>query len=191
MRAMSREMIGVLLALLLILLSAALFGAYLVYARRLERKRKIALILEGVDLLARWRYTPEEWRAVEEEFGWEGRGGAGEAFITQSAIYVRGGSGERLIELGGVVVTHASYSGVAGSPLKLRVRWRVVTSQADGADEISYFKEDYRLPVPARHGEDAKRVAAFFTARLESNLDAYAAVVPEDEPISLFGKDGF
>jgi hypothetical protein len=45
--------------------------------------------------------------------------------------------------------------------------------------------------VPIRNRDDAARVAAFFTARIENNLDAYTAVVPDDEPISLFGKDSF
>jgi hypothetical protein len=45
--------------------------------------------------------------------------------------------------------------------------------------------------VPIRNRDDAARVAAFFTAQLENNLAAYTAVVPDDEPISLFGKDSF
>ena len=102
-------------------------------------------------------------------------------------------SGDRLIELGGdgKVVTYAAYRGEEGSPLKLRVRWRIVRRYQDRGDEVKYFKEDHRIPVPLKYKEEAQRVADFFTAKLEANLNAYTAVVPDDEPISLFGKDSF
>jgi len=45
--------------------------------------------------------------------------------------------------------------------------------------------------VPLREKDTAQKVVDFFTARLQNNLDAYTAVVPDDEPISLFGKDSF
>ena len=77
------------------------------------------------------------------------------------------------------------------SPLKLRLRWKVVRQDTDGRSEVKYYKEDLRIPVPLAHYEEAKRVADFFTARIENNLEAYTALVPDDEPISLFGKDSF
>lgn len=61
----------------------------------------------------------------------------------------------------------------------------------DRADEVKYYREDYRIPVPPRWREEAPRVADFFTARLENNLEAYAEVVSDDEPLSIFGKDSF
>lgn len=61
----------------------------------------------------------------------------------------------------------------------------------DRSAEVKYYKEDYRVPVPLRYREEAERVVDFFVTRLENNLEAYTAVVPDDEPISLFGKDSF
>jgi hypothetical protein len=118
----------------------------------------------------------------------------GHCYISPSSIYIKNDSQDRLIDLNndGKVVTHASYRGADGSsPLKLRVRCRVVTTDENGNEQIKYFKEDYRIPVPIRNRNDAARVADFFTAKLENNLAAYTAVVPDDEPISLFGKDSF
>jgi hypothetical protein len=181
--------------LILVLLGVALLGSFL-YARRRKRNATVAEMLSGDTLLAAWTYDPDEWRrAVEEEYTWiRNKDGVGHFYISASGIYVRNDSQDRLIDLSsdGKVVTHASYRGADGSsPLKLRVRWRVVRRYEDRPDEVKYFKEDYRIPVPFRNRDDAARVAAFFTARIENNLDAYTAVVPEDEPISLFGKDSF
>ena len=153
-------------------------------------------MLSGTNLLAAWTYDPDEWRqAVEEEYTWiRNKNGIGHCYISASSIYIKNDSQDRLIDLSndGKVVTHASYRGAdSNSPLKLRVRWRVVTRYEDRADEVKYFKEDYRIPVPVRNRADAARVADFFTAKLENNLAAYTAVVPDNEPISLFGKDSF
>jgi hypothetical protein len=178
-----------------VLLGVAVVGSIL-YARRRERRARVAEMLAGTDLLAAWTYAPDEWRrAVEEEYTWvKSKDGVGQCYISPTAIYVKNDSQDRLIDLSGdgKVVTHASYRGADGnSPLKLRVRWRVVKHYEDRADEVKYFKEDYRIPVPIQNKDDAARVADFFTAQLENNLDAYTAVVPDDEPISLFGKDSF
>jgi hypothetical protein len=89
------------------------------------------------------------------------------------------------------MVTFAGYLGIEGSSLKLRVRWRVVTHDRNGNEEIKYHKEDIRIPVPLREKEAAMKVVDYFNARLEKNLDGYTLRVPEDEPISLFGKDSF
>ena len=130
---------------------------------------------------------------MEDEYTWvRSKGGIGECLISPTAICVKNDSQERLIDLSsdGKVVTYASYRGAdSGSPLKLRVRWKVVKEYQNGSREVKYHKEDYRIPVPIRNRDDAARVAEFFTARLESNLNAYTNVVPDDEPISLFGKD--
>lgn len=186
-------MIIFLLIFVLVLLGVAV-GFF--YARRRNRRSKIAEMLSGDDLLAAWTYDPDEWRrAVEEEYTWiRNKDGVGHCHISPSAIYIRNDSQDRLIDLSnnGKVVTHASYRGAdSNSPLKLRVRWRVVTRYEDRPDEVKYFKEDYRIPVPIRNRNDAARVVDFFTVKLQNNLDAYTAVVPDDEPISLFGKDSF
>lgn len=179
----------------LVLLGVAAVGSFL-YARRRERRSRVAEMLAGTDLLAAWTYAPDEWRrAVEEEYTWvKNKDGVGNCYISPTGIYIRNDSQDRLIDLSGEgkVVTHASYRGAnSSSPLKLRVRWRVVKQYEDRPDEVKYFKEDYRIPVPIQNKDDAARVADFFTAQLENNLGAYTAVVPDDEPISLFGRDSF
>ncbi|MDQ2920194.1 MAG: hypothetical protein M3R52_01060 [Acidobacteriota bacterium] len=177
-----------------LLLVVVILGFYL-YLKRRKRRERIAAILSGTNLLGHWTYTPNEWqRAVAEEFTWaKNKGDMGHVYITPSAIYVKSDSGDRLTELcgNGKVVTHASYRGAEGSALKIRVRWKVVTRYQDRADEVKYFKEDHRIPVPLKYAGEARRVADYFTARLEANLEAYTAVVSDDEPISLFGKDSF
>ena len=187
-------MFGSLLIPFAALLAVAILGFYL-YIKRRKRREKISEILSGSNLLAHWIYTPVEWqRAVEEEFTWaRSKGDIGHVYISPAAIYVKSDSADRLIELSedGKVVTHASYRGEEGSPLKLRVRWRIVKRYQDRSDEVKYYKEDYRIPVPLKHKEEAQRVADFFTAKLEANLNAYTAVVADDEPISLFGRDSF
>src|SRR6185503_20779485 len=117
----------------------------------------------------------------------------GEVYISATAIYFKSGSNERLIDLAadGKVVTYAAYRATEGSPLKIRVRWKVIRRYEDRPDEIKYFKEDYRIPVPLRNAADAPRGPAFFTARHDENLEAYTDLVPVDDPISLFGKDSF
>ena len=178
---------------LALFLVVGIVGVYL-YLKRRKRERISALVSDP-NLLAHWTYMPDEWQlAVAEEFTWaKNKGGMGHVYISPTAFCVKSDSGDRLTELSGdgKVVTHASYRGTEGSPLKFRVRWKVVTRHEDRSDEVKYFKEDYRIPVPLKYKEDAQRVADYFTAQLESNLEAYTAVVPDDEPISLFGKDAF
>jgi|SRR5882724_7735622 len=181
--------------LILVLLAVVVVGSILYVARR-KRKARVAEMLSGDNLLAAWTYDSDEWRrAVEEEYTWiRNKDGVGQCYISPSAIYIKNDSQDRLIDLSndGKVVTYASYRGAdSSSPLKLRVRWRVVIRYEDRPDEVKYFKEDYRIPVPIRNRNDAARVADFFTAKLENNLAAYTALVPDDEPISLFGKDSF
>jgi hypothetical protein len=176
----------------LILLAGA--GAYFYYKRRV-RAEAIDYLLNDPNLLAHWTYSREEWqRAVEEEFTWASTGASsGEVYISPTNIYVRSGSSDRLIDLAGDerVVTHASFTGTEGSPLKLRVRWKVVSYHPDHGREVKYYKEDYRIPVPSSAKELATKVATFFTQRLENNLENYTRVIPDDQPISLFGKDGY
>jgi len=150
-------------------------------------------ILADPNPLARWVYTAAEWEKAVAEFDWARPGETGEIIITKTSLYIRNGKRDRLITLsnGIKMVTYASYRGTAESPLKLRVRWKVQTGQFEDDEHIRYYKEDYRIPVPPREKEAAQRVADFFTAELENNLDGYAAVVGQDEPISLFGKDSF
>lgn len=165
------------------------------YFRRRRQAQAAADILNDPNPLAGWTYTPAEWQqAVSDEFTWaRSDGGSAQLRICQSGFYVWSDSQSRVYELetADKVVTFAGYPGTEGSPLKLRVRWRVIYRYEDRPDEVKYFKEDYRIPVPFRNRDDAARVAEFFTARLEKNLDAYTALVPDNEPISLFGKDSF
>jgi len=181
------------LMLLLVLLVVALVGGCYLFIKRRQRRQKISEILSDPSLLAHWIYTPVEWeKAVADEFTWaKSQGAGGDVYISPTAIYVKSGSGDRLIPLSGdgKVVTNASYRGAEGSPLKFRVRWKIVRQDQHGREEVKYYKEDYRIPVPLRLSAEAQRVVDFFTARLQDNLAAYTAVVPDDEPISLFGKD--
>ena len=180
------------------LLGAAGAGLYF-YCRRQRRKQLITLLIDKVDLLAHWTYTPAEWqKAVAEEFTWaSGRDFGGEVYISPRAVYVKADTRDNLIDLTekGKVVTNASFTGTEGMPLKLRVRWRVRTYRetggSDRTDQFKYCKEDYRIPVPPTAKEEARKVVNFFTTQLENNLEAYTAVVGEDEAISLFGKDTF
>ena len=172
----------------------AVAASYLYYRRR-ARAAAIDSLINDPHLLAHWTYSPEEWRrAVEEEFTWGStKESSGEVYISPSKVYVRSGSSDRLIDLDGEgrVVPHVSFTGTEGIPLKLRVRWTVVSYHPDHGNETKYYKEDYRIPVPVSAKEQAKKVAAYFTDRLEKNLESYTAVVPDDQPISLFGKDEF
>jgi hypothetical protein len=192
--AAAKAMFGSFFIAAVVLLLVAIGGGYL-YVRGRARERKIAELLSGMDLLARWTYTGDEWRkAVAEEFTWARHGeGSGTIFIWTRGIYVRSAGGDRIFDLsgGGRVVTYAAYRGAEGSLLKLRVRWRVVEQYADRPDEVKYYKEDYRIPVPLEHREAAQRVVEYFTAQAQNNPDAYATVMPDDEPLSLFGKDSF
>ena len=177
-----------------VILALSGLTGYLLRIRR-TRKDEIADILNDPNPLAFWTYTPQEWQqAVADEFSW-GRADGAEAQIRicQSGFYVEHGSQHRVFELetGTKVVTFAGYLGMEGSPLKLRVRWRVVTYDRNGDKQTKYHKEDFRIPVPLREMESAQAVVNFFRTRLEQNLAAYTELVPDDEPISLFGKDSF
>ena len=179
---------------ILVLLVVLAGGGYLFYRRR-KRSRAIAEVLSGGNLIGSWTYSPAEWRkAVAEEFSWAKESDdSGEVFISPTAIYIKSASSDHLIELNGSkVVTHASYRGTEGAPLKIRVRWKVIERDADGTEQrTKYYKEDYRIPVPLRERAVAEKVAEWFSTRSEKNLDAYADVVGSDEAISIFGDDSF
>jgi hypothetical protein len=180
---------------LLIILAVAVFFLYSLYAWRRKRVETISGLLAGRNLLASWPYSAEQWRkAVEDEFTWAWRrGGPGHIYISPDALYIKAGKGGRFVELagGGRVVTHASLTAGDMGLLKLRVRRKVVFHQPDRADEVKYYRDDYRIPVPASYREEAIRVVSFFNSRLEMNLEAYADSVSDDEPLSIFGKDPF
>jgi hypothetical protein len=179
----------------IVILLAAAAGAGYWYFRRRQKAKAAADLLDDPNPLAAWSYTPTEWQqAVSDEFSWaRSDGGSAQIRICQRGFYVWSDSQSRVYELeaGGKFVTFAGYLGAEGSPLKLRVRWREITHDRNGQEEIHYHKKDYRIPVPLREKEAAAKVVDFFTTRLEKHLDAYTALVPDDEPISLFGKDGF
>jgi hypothetical protein len=182
------------LILFLVVIGVAVVGVQLLFRHRAPQ-RSGAEIIADPNLLAHWVYAPDEWRkAVEDEFNWvKNKESVGHVYISPTAICVKNDFQERVIELagGGKVVTNASYRGANGSPLKLRTRWRVVEQSHYGHDEVKYYKKDYWIPVPLQYKEEARRVAEFFTAQIENNMAAYTAVVPDNEPISLFGKDTF
>lgn len=179
---------------IVVVLASAVGVVYWFYRRR-QQAHAAADILNDPNPIASWTYTPQEWQqAVIDEFSWaSAHGDSGQIRICQSGFYVWSDSHSRVCELeaGGKFVTFAGYLGVEGSPLKLRVRWRTITRDRYGNEEIHYYKEDYRIPVPVREKAAAMKVVDFFTTRLEKHLDWYTALLPDDEPISLFGKDSF
>jgi len=181
----------IVIGLVLTLIAAAGYW----YFRRWRQASIAADILNDPNLVASWTYTPQEWQqAVTDEFDWaKAGGGSAQVRISQRGVYVWSDSDSRVYELetGTKVVTFAGYPGIEGSPLKLRVRWKVVTYDEHGNRQTKYHKQDHRIPVPLRVKDEAEKVVQFFQQRLENNLDAYTAVIPDDQPISLFGKDSF
>ena len=179
--------------IIIVLVLAAIAGAGYWYFRRWRQGQWMDDAIKS-ELLAAWTYTPAEWQqAVNDEFSWGRAGESAELFIYPSLIYIKSGSKKHFFELerDKRVVTFAGYAGIEGSPLKIRVRWKIVTTNREGLEETRYYKEDYRIPVPFREKDTALKVVEFFQTRLENNLNAYTAVLPDDQPISLFGKDGF
>jgi hypothetical protein len=185
----------------LIVLMGAIFalaagGVYLYYHRG-QRRKVIDDIVADVNPLAVWTYSPEEWRrAVQDELSWgNADDGPVQVRISRLGIYFKGRAHEHLLSLldGDRVVTFAAYGGAEGNPLKLRTRWRVISHDPDefGREKIQYYKEDYRIPVPFREHAAATNVVNYFTKWLEDNPDFYTQMLPDDEPISLFGKDSF
>ena len=162
-----------------------------------DRRERISNTLSDLklNLLAHWKYTPSEWkRAVEEEFTWvKNKEIAGQIYISPTTIYITNGHDNRIIvyKRKGEIVTHASYRGADSSPLKIRVRWKVITKQLSGGEVVNYFSEDYRIPVPCGCGEEAKRIVDYFTTSAEKNLGAILDVTPPDASISLFGREPF
>src|SRR2546430_15516028 len=114
----------------IVVLLAVVGGLGFFYYRRKVRGREIAAILDDPNPLAVWTYTAEEWRrAVEDEFSWaRSDGSSAQIRICETGIYLKTDSQSHLIELasGPKVVTFAGYRGTEGSPLKLRVRWKIV-----------------------------------------------------------------
>ena len=161
------------------------------FLTRRQHKRKAAAIVSSPKLLARWQYAPDEWTAaVAEEFTWVKHADKpGQVFISPDAIYVATGREERVINLSGKgkFVTHASYRGVDVSPLKIRVRWKVMSQRND--DPKDYRTEDHRIPVPRGAKEDANRVVQFFVTQAEQNPHRVTAVTSPDAAMSIFGKD--
>src|SRR5580765_6965860 len=137
------------LGLILILGSAV--AAVVVWWRRRQRDQKVAEIVSGGNTLAHWQYAADEWaKAVNEEFTWiKHRDQPGQVFIAPAGIYIASPREDHLVRLrgNGKFVTHASYRGTDISPLKVRVRWKVVRRYRN-AEHVQYHTEDYRIPVP-------------------------------------------
>ena len=187
-------MLDLLIPVIIAIVALAAVGVYLYY-RRARRRKVINDILCDVNPLAVWTYSPEEWRrAVEEELSW-GRAddGSVQVRISRFGIYFKTRSREHLLPLadGTKIVTFAGYGGAEGNPLKLRMRWRKITRDQYNREQIKYYKEDYRIPVPLREQAAAQNVVNYFTKWLEDNPRFYTQMVPDDEPISLFAKDSF
>ena len=182
----------VFLAVILVFVLGVLGLVYLV--KRWQRGRKASAIVSCPNPLARWKYAPDEWPgAVAEEFTWaKHTDKPAQVFITPEGIYIANEVENHLINLrgGGRFVTHASYRGTDISPLKLRVRWKVVRRYRN-AEKVEYYTEDYRIPVPRGCKEDANRIVEFFTAQAEQNPNLVNAVTSPDSPISIFGKEPF
>jgi hypothetical protein len=182
--------------LIFLLIAFVIFGTafwvYTYFGRR-ARRRRASEIIADPNLLAHFVYAPDEWRrAVEDEFTWvRNKESPGHVYITPTALCVKNDFQERVVELSGKgkAVTNASYRGAEGSLLKLRARCRVLEQHDNRPDEVKYSKEDYCIPVPLKQKDEARRVADFFTTQIENNPKAYADLVAEDEPLSIFGRD--
>lgn len=187
-------MFGFLFAAIILIAVLAAGGIYL-YRLRARRRKVINDILFDVNPLAVWTYSPEEWRhAVQEELSWgHADDGPVEVRISRFGIYFKSPRREHLLPLtdGTRIVSFAGYGGAEGNPLKLRTRWRVITRDEYDREQIKYYKEDYRIPVPPREQAGAQNVANYFTKWLEDNPRFYTQMLPDDDPISLFGKDSF
>jgi hypothetical protein len=187
-------MLYLLIAVIIAMVALTAGGAYLYY-RRARRRKVINDILFDVNPLAVWTYSPEEWRrAVQEELLWgHADDGPVQVRISRFGVYFKTRSREHLVALadGTKIVTFAGYGGAEGNPLKLRTRWRVITHDRYGNEQIHYYKEDYRIPVPLREQAAAQNVVNYFTKWLEDNPRFYTQMLPDDEPISLFAKDSF
>lgn len=179
---------------LIILFAGSAVGAFYLYQQRSRRRKVIGDILSDVNPLAVWTYTPDEWRSAVEELSW-GRADDGPVAvrISRFGVYFKTRSGEYVLPLmdGTRTVTFAGYSGGEGNPLKLRTRWREVTRDQYEQEQFKYYKEDFRVPVPLREQAAAQNVVIYFTRWLEDHPNLYAQLLPDDEPISVFGKDSF
>ncbi len=187
-------MFGLIIAGIFVVIFLAVGGFYL-YQRRQRQRKAIDDILFDVTPLAVWTYSPEEWRqAVDDELSW-GRvdDGPTDIRICRSSVYFKNQAREHLLPLadGTRIVTFAGYLGGEGTPLKLRTRWRVITQDQNGNEQIHYHKEDFRIPVPVREKDAALKVVDYFTKWLDDHMQFYTKMVPEDDPISVFGKDSF
>lgn len=178
---------------LILIFGSAILAIYFWFQRR-QRDRQVAEIVAGQNSLAHWQYEPAEWAAaVAEEFTWVKHPETpGHVFVTPGNVYIANGVEDQLIRLWGKgrFVTHASYRGTELSPLKLRVRWKVVRRYKN-AEHVEYHTEDYRIPVPPDCKEAAQRVVQYFMAQVAQNPDAVNAVTSPDAPLSLFGKEPF
>jgi hypothetical protein len=157
------------------------------------RKRKISAILAGKNTLANWKYTPEEWQEYTGMAFFDRikrQDIPGEAYITPTAIYVTNGYDQffRDLEESGKVVTRCSFDGKSPAVLHIRVRWAV--KNVKNENDVKYFKDDIRIPVPNSAAEQANRVVQYFTAQAEGQGSAIQAVTPDDA-VSLFGGDKF
>ena len=190
--------LGLEVTVAVVLLSITILFGLLVIWAFWSRRKTIAAILSGKDVLTKWKYSPDEWQiAVRDEFSWvKDETQAGQVYITPSHILITNGKDKLLSELASrtKVVTLASY--LQSSPLGLlrfRTRWKTVVKRKSGFmtvdEDEEYGKQDHRIPVPPEYETEARRLSDYFQALIDMNVAAVQNVLPRSK--SLLGRDAF
>ena len=174
---------------ILILFIIVIFIVYSYFSNRRKRRKTIASIREDESVLAKWSYSPEEWKKYAEDAFSEGiknKDVPGEAFVTPTNIFVTNGIDECLFDTG--KLTHSSYS---GSFIKLRID-RLKSSGSGSNRSTVLQQEDFRLLVPVSNEEKVPKLLAEFNARIQANphrAEVLEFVRNKREITSLFGSD--
>ena len=146
------------------------------FSRRRERRETIASIREGENILAKWSYSPEEWKkyAEDESSGWiQNKDIPGEAFITRTNVYVTNGNDEYFFEFEKErkLLTRCSY---LNSFIKLRIEWLTTSTRRIGTygasyDTYNHHHEDFRLFVPVGNEEKVSKLMTEFNNQIHEN----------------------
>ena len=159
-----------------------------------QRKNGMRDILLGKDVLARWTYSPEEWRTLAAgEFEWVRHVETpGQIYISPYAILIYNGRDRFFADLqsNGALVTKAVVRGTNPPVFKLRTRWKQ-TVYSNSGKKVNYFSNDFHVPVPSGREEEAARLVEYFDAQAEKNADAIQDVMPEEGGLSILGKEPF
>ncbi len=173
---------------ILILFIIVIFAIYSYFSNRRKKRKTIASIREGKSVLAKWSYSPDEWKKYAEDAFSEWikhKDVPGEAFVTPTNIFVTNGIDECLFDT--EKLTHCSYR---GSFIKLRID-RLSYSKNNDAPPV-LIQEDFRLLIPADSEEKLPELLAEFNARIRENpnrADVLKFVQNNREITSLFGSD--